>query len=567
MKKRLLLIIFTIALILMISSCGKQKLSDFEQLVNDIYKSESVLAGYNETQIIKDSDMEIYNKNTSFKLIRSEKVISEVNVIEKKLSTSGTATYDEISSNYKTIDNVKYTVVDGVTYENSYVVPTYYLTFVLSSDFLKEGYNLNVDGSTYTLTAKVIDNKISSLFLNKSLGNIYDMDIEIVVKDGLLKSFNASFKSPTGFNSEISTTYQYATTGTGKAVFYLEGGVCQNSHERVSYLYNFNGTITDMLIMDPNVLETNPNDMILKSGYHIEGWYKTKTVSADGTITYSDKWDFSKDRMTIDGVTLYAKWEENRTYKYELYYKDVNGNDVYLDGYECKEGAKFSDTLIKKKTVEGYTSLGYLDEEGNAWNANFKHPGGDKDLTIKVYLDLIEGEYSVVKTAKQFKNALSRNQNIYLYNDIDFDEDEINFNNYSGTILGNGYTVSNFTIGYDDSRTGLKGELDDLNGSSNHLYVSLFFSLDNAVIKDLTFKEAIVDIDTRNSSIKYLVFAPLAITMNNTTLENVNFTGSFDITRIPECEKIIVTDKFCYQELENVEISEDSNLEFTNLSN
>ena len=363
------------------------------------------------------------------------------------------------------------------------------------------------------------------------------------------------------------TTYQYATTGTGKAVFYLEGGVCQNSHERVSYLYNFNGTVTDMLIMDPNVLETNPNDMILKSGYHIEGWYQTKTVSEDGTIYYSDKWDFSKDRMTIDGVTLYAKWEENRTYKYELYYKDANGNDVYLDGYECKEGAKFSDTLIKKKTVEGYTSLGYLDEAGNTWNANFKHPGGDADLTIKVYLQLIEGQYSVVKTAKQFKNALSRNQNIYLYNDIDFDEDEINFNNYSGTILGNGFTVSNFTIGYDDSRTGLKGELDDLNGSSNHLYVSLFFSLDNAVIKDITFKDAIVDIDTRNSQIKYLVFAPLAITMNNTVLENVNFSGSFDITRIPECEKIIVTDKFCYQELENVEISEDSKLEFTNLSN
>ena len=252
---------------------------------------------------------------------------------------------------------------------------------------------------------------------------------------------------------------------------------------------------------------------------------------------------------------------------YELYYKDSSGNDVFLDGYECKEGAKFSDTLIRNKTVAGFTSLGYLDEQGNPWNNNFKHPGGDADLTIKVYLDLIEGEYTVVKTARAFKNALSRNQNIYLYNDIDFDEDEINFGDYSGTILGNGYTVSNFTIGYDDSRTGLKGELTDLTGASNHLYVSLFFKLENAVIKDLTFKDAIVDIDTRNSQIKYLVFAPLAIVMNNTTLENVSFTGSFDIVRIPECEKVIITDKFCYQELENVEISESSNLEFENKFN
>lgn len=567
MKKRLLLIVFTACLILVISSCGKNKLEGFDKLVNDIYQSESILAGYNEIQVIKDEDMEIYHKDTNFKLIRSEKVISEVNILEKKLSTSGTSMYDEVLTKYKTIGDVKYTTVDDITYENAYVVPTYYLTFVLSKDFLKDGYELNVDEETYTLKASVLDNKISSLFLNKSLGNIYDMDIEIVVKDGKLMSFDANYKSPTGFTSNITTTYQYAEKGTGKAIFYLEGGVCQNSHDRVSYLYTFNGTITDMLIMDPNVLETNPNDMILKNGYHIEGWYKTKTTNPDGTISYSDKWDFSKDRMTLDGVTLYAKWEENRTYKYEVYYKDKDGNDCYLDGYECKEGAKFSDTLVKHKTVEGYTTLGYLDELGNAWDSNFKHPGGDADLTIKVYLDLIEGEYTVVKTARQFKNAISRGQNIYLYNDIDFDEDEINFNSYSGTILGNGYTISNFTIGYDDSRTGLKGELDDLTGSSNHLYVSLFFELNNAVIKDITFKDAIVDIDTRNSQIKYLVFAPLAVTLNNTLLENVEFTGSFDITRIPECEKTIITDKFCYQELENVEISDDSKLTFKNESN
>ena len=82
--------------------------------------------------------------------------------------------------------------------------------------------------------------------------------------------------------------------------------------------------------------------------------------------------------------------------------------------------------------------------------------------------------------------------------------------------------------------------------------------------KDITFKDAIVDIDTRNSQIKYLIFAPLCVTANNTTIENVNFTGSFDITRIPECEKSIITDKFCYQELENVEISEDSTILFKN---
>ena len=96
MKKRLLLIVFTACLILVISSCGKNKLEGFDKLVNDIYQSESILAGYNEIQVIKDEDMEIYHKDTNFKLIRSEKVISEVNILEKKLSTSGTSMYDEV---------------------------------------------------------------------------------------------------------------------------------------------------------------------------------------------------------------------------------------------------------------------------------------------------------------------------------------------------------------------------------------------------------------------------------------------------------------------------------------
>ena len=567
MKKRIILIVFTMVLSLLISSCGKKKLSDFDRLVNDIYASESVLVGYNETQIIKDQDLEVYHKSTNLKLVRGDKVRTNVSVLEKKLSTSGNKLYDETKTIYSTIDNIKYTTVDGTTYENPYTVPTYYLTFVLSEDFLESGYELNVDGEIYTLTAKVLDNKISSLFLNKSLGNISNMNIKIVVDGGKLKSFNASYLSPTGFTSVIETTYLYAEIGTGKAVFYLEGGVCQNSYERVSYLYNFNGTFVDMLIKDPNVLETNPNDMILKSGYHIEGWYQTKTVDENGVVTYSDKWDFDKDRMTIDGVTLYAKWEENRTYKYELYYKDKDGNDVFLSDYECKEGAKFSERQLDVKTVKGYTSLGYLDEQGNPWNNNFTHPGGDEDLSIKVYLNLIEGDYTVVKTAKQFKNAISKGENIYLCNDIDFDEANLIFDSYSGEILGNGYTVSNFTIDYDDSRSGLKGEIDDLENGSNYLYVSLFFELKDALIKDITFDNIIVDIDTRNSQIKYFVFAPLATIMENTVLENVSFSGSIKITRIPECEKVIVMDKFCYKELDNVLISDDSNVLFENESN
>ena len=568
MKKKLITLVLVAVCALVISSCNKNKLSDFDNFVNNIYNSELKLASYSEVSSIKDKDIEVYNKNTLFKLTRGTKTVTEVKTVEKKLSVSGTTMYDETTESYKTIDNVKYTIVNGNTFENAYTMPTYYLTFVLSKDFLQEGYSLVKDGTKYTLTAKVLDNKISSLFLNKSLGTINNMQIEIVVENDLLQSFNASFVTPNGFNATISTSYAYASTGSARAIFHLEGGTCKNSYSKISYVYNFNGTFLDTLIFDPNEIEENDNDKVKMSGYHIEGWYRTKTTNADGSVTYSDKWDFSNDRMTIDGVELYAKWEENRTYKYELYYKDeVTGEDIYLDGVVVKEGSKFDDILLKNKTVKGYTSLGYLDEQGNPWNSNFTHPGGDADLTIKVYLNLVKGEYTVVRNARQFKNAISRNQNVYLMNDIDFDGDELVFNTYSGLIEGNGYTISNFEIDYNDQKSGLKGDLDDPSSPANFLYVSLFFELKGAIIQNINFSDVIVDISTRNPQIKNIVFAALTIKAENTTINNVTFTGEFKISQAPECEKEIILDKFYYKDYENVEVSEDSNVSITNKSN
>ena len=568
MKEKIILIVLFAVIALFISSCNKQKLTDFEYFVNSIYSSEEKLASYNEVSTIKDGDLEVYRKNTFFKIMRGAKTVSEVKTVEKKLSVSGNTMYDEQVETYKTVDNIKYTIVNGTTYENAYTMPTYYLTFVLSEDFLKEGYQLQIDGTKYTLVAEVLDNKISSLFLNKSLGNVYSMKIEIVIDNGLLQSFKATFKSPTGFDTSITTSYAYATTGSARAIFHLEGGTCKNSYSKISYVYNFNGTFLDTLIFDPNEIEENENDKVKLSGYHIEGWYRNKTTNEDGSVTYSDKWDFANDRMTIDGVELYAKWEENRTYKYELYYKDeITGKDVYLDSVVVKEGSKFDDILLKNKTVKGYTSLGYLDEEGNPWNPNFTHPGGDNDLTIKVYLNLIKGEYTIVRTARQFKNAISRNQNVYLMNDIDFDGDELVFTSYSGLIEGNGYTISNFEIDYNDQKSGLKSELDNPSAPANYLYVSLFFELKDATIQNINFTGIIVDISTRNPQIKKIVFAPLTIKAENTIINNVTFTGEFKITQAPECETEIILDKFYYKGYENVEVNTDSSVLFTNESN
>ena len=570
MKKKIILIssIVLVALcllstiVLIIVNNKKTKLSNFEQLVQNIYASEELLAGYDESIQMTEGTFPVYMKDTTFTIQRGDKVKSEVTTVEKKLSPSGTNTYDETITSYKTVDDVKYVELNGKVYQNTYTVPTYYLTFVLSDEFLESNYNLERDDDDFKLTAKVLDNKISSLFLNKSVGTIKNLNIEITVEDNLLKSFVANYETTNGFKVVINTTYKYGTVGTAKAVFYLEGGICQNTNERVSYLYSFDGTQISTLIVDPNVLETDPQDQIVKNGYHIEGWYQTKIENPDGTVEYADKWDFAKDKMTLDGVTLYAKWEINRLYTYELYYLNAKGEEVLLDSYEVKEGEKFNDLFLDNKTVEGYTSLGYLDATKEEWDTSFTHPGGDEDLAIKVYLNLIEGEYTVVKTKRQFKSALSKGENIYLMSDIDYD-DEMCFDSYSGTILGNNHTISNVEIDYDTSKSGLQGSLDDLKGTSDHLYIALFFELKNATIKDLKFENVLIDINTNYSQIKYLVVAPLAIVASNTTIENVTMTGRITFTKTPNSENEIVLNDFFYSKDSDVTVNANSKVEIS----
>ena len=571
--KKILIFIPILAILFCLGSCGKNNQMELEDFVKAIYDSEQIMAGYNETNKILDGDFEIYNKITNFKIERGENIKSEVNIVEKKLSTSGTSTYDETITNYRTVNNVKYTVIDGTTYENEYVIPTYYLTFVLSREFLKEGYTFVKEEDTYTLKADVLDNKVSSLFLNKSVNSVEDLSIEIIVSNGNLKSFKANYTSTTGFDVMIDTEYLYANVGQAKAIFYLEGGTCQNSKDRVSYVYSFDGTKTDTLIIDPNVLDTDAEDQIYKTGYHIEGWYRTKTVDENGNITYSDKWDFAKDKMTLDGVTLYAKWEINRYYSYELYYFDESGKEVLLDSYQCNEGEKFYDLFLDKKEVEGYTSLGYLDENGKPWNKAFTHPGGDSDVAVKVYLDLIEGEYTLVETYKEFRNAITRNENIYLLNDIDFDgrNREMCFDSYSGEILGNGHKLMNLTVDYNTLKSGLKGELNEDgtldNSARNTLYISLFFELEDATIKDLTFENLIIDVDTSLKDIDNIVISPLAIIAKNVNLSNVHISGNIEYSKLPDKEiniKVVENGYSVYSE--NVNATEDCTIDVVNNS-
>lgn len=322
-------------------------------------------------------------------------------------------------------------------------------------------------------------------------------------------------------------------TGKVKVVYELEGGIYQNCERPVTLYYPFAEGTTN-LITTPDALSKEP---LTRAGYTLEGWYTQKIVAADGTVEYRNKWDFSTHKVSSEGVTLYAHWERNVTHTYEVCYRDENNEIVTLGSYEVKEGDLFDDWRRFANKRSGYTSLGtFRDEEGNAWDMTTGHPGGKTDLAVRLFPDYIEGNYAIIRAASDLKTAA--NKNLYLMNDIDLGGAKFggfgdpNTGIYSGTILGNGYSIKNFTLTYGSSVSDLVTDI-DLDEEGNLLCISLFDTLRNATLKDISFTDFSIEIKTSFDKVRKILVAPLAMKLESSTLENVTVSGEWKVTTLP----------------------------------
>ncbi len=339
-----------------------------------------------------------------------------------------------------------------------------------------------------------------------------------------------------------------------KVVFELEGGTYQNSTLPVVYYYNFK-TDKNYLITDPTSITEKA---ITRPNYDLEGWYTEKE--------YINKWNFETDRVSKEGITLYAKWKKKVSHTFNLCYKNTKGEIVTLGSYDASNGKTFPETwgyksISKVKSPEyGYTAIAYVDENGDPWDMNYKHPGGEESLAINIYLKCIKGIYTVVTTPQELIAA--KKNNIYLANDIDMDGAEFNILDYGKEFEGNGYTISNFSLSYDASKNALKEDLED--NSRKSLYITIFGDCKNAVIKNVNFENVSISIKTKYKPTYKIYVLPLAKTLENTKIENVKFGGSVTIVELPEefnkeTNLIVVTDEIYYSKddkstIENCEI-------------
>lgn len=328
-------------------------------------------------------------------------------------------------------------------------------------------------------------------------------------------------------------------SGKTEVIFELEGGTYQNCTAPVKYYYDLN---EGKFIVEPSNIT---DSKVERSGYELMGWYKTKKI--DGIeVTYEDEWNFTEDEISEEGVTLYAYWKKVYKYTFNVCYYDENNELQTLGSYSVKANDKFSDYLNYANKRLGYTPLGFYDEEGNEIT-NLTHPGGNQDLAINVFVKYIKGTYKIVKNASELKAA--KNQNIYLMADIDMNGEALNFGDYKSSFIGNGYTISNFTVNYTASRDSLVEDFTDSNKKS--LCISLFGNTDGAHIENVTFKDAKVVVTTTLSTTFRIYVAPLSMSTKNSSFENVSFIGTYDYTRLPsnfnvEENLIFITDQAYY---------------------
>lgn len=328
-------------------------------------------------------------------------------------------------------------------------------------------------------------------------------------------------------------------SGKTEVIFELEGGTYQNCTAPVKYYYDLN---EGKFIVEPSNIT---DSKVERSGYELMGWYRTKKI--DGTeVTYEDEWNFTEDKISEEGVTLYAYWKKVYKYTFNVCYYDENNELQTLGSYSVKANDKFSDYLNYANKRLGYTPLGFYDEEGNEIT-DLTHPGGNQDLAINVFVKYIKGTYKIVKNASELKAA--KNQNIYLMADIDMNGEALNFGDYKSSFIGNGYTISNFTVNYTASRDSLVEDFTDSNKKS--LCISLFGNTDGAHIENVTFKDAKVVVTTTLSTTFRIYVAPLSMSTKNSSFENVSFIGTYDYTRLPsnfnvEENLIFITDQAYY---------------------
>ncbi len=294
----------------------------------------------------------------------------------------------------------------------------------------------------------------------------------------------------------------------------------------------------------------------INNGHFLAGWYTERTEVTDEegntSYTYSGKWDFENDFLTVDPskdhtskepvLTLYAAWVP--LFEIEFYSMD---SGEYMDSYIFDPTA-VEDILVPVWNEEtgaiemydfpersGYTfNKAYYDENGEQVldTESVVHTGEidyetgtATDAVMKLYVDWTEGEWYRIYNTEQFLDNASVNGNYEIFADLDFAGEiwptSLMYGNFSGTIKGNGHTFKN---------------IEAVQTNNSKVNAGLFGNLtETASVSDLTFENVTFTIKagTRVVGSSYGLFAG-------------SLSGSAQLSNVRILASTLAVDTSCY---------------------
>lgn len=330
--------------------------------------------------------------------------------------------------------------------------------------------------------------------------------------------------------------------------FDSDGGTIKGSNSTVidvfnpdNYTADANGKIKISLrTPDDPARDKNNRLTITKPDHYIVGWYATRTPIDENDLskgyTYSDRWDFENDTLTLDKdgdytastnqLVLYAAWVPY--FNFEIYAPDENGQFSLL---ETKKALSFDlpvwedgAATVKMGDISkrrGYTfDAAYLDEnmttpitESSISGVVDYETGKLKTATIKLYTTWLEGNHYRIYSVDQLNKNASYDGVYHIMNDLDFGGKSWDFygTGFSGKLYGNGHKISNisFATTYASASNGL------------------FASVNNgALVKDITFENIThkINVGITKTDDSFGLFAGKIA--DGAVLDNVSISGS-----------------------------------------
>ena len=343
---------------------------------------------------------------------------------------------------------------------------------------------------------------------------------------------------------------------TVSVTFDPNGGEIKGTKSVITDVFNLdnyevgkNGKINISLLEPDSELRDPGNALtVTKNEHFLAGWYSERTPidknNPEKGYTYSGRWDFDKDTLSLDPdgdytsaesqLTLYAAWIPY--YEFEIYSVDERGMTSLLSTHK-------GINLAVPKWVEGKCTIDmgsfpkrsgytldavYLDRactqlaSGNVTGEYSEATGTQTVSKIKLYTTWIDGDYYKIYSAEDLKDNADSDATYELMCDIDFSKTKWpgTFQNsrFSGTIIGNGHKIKSVSISTTSSSSKNSG---------------LFAQItDKAVIQDVTFENITHTIDTGKvaTDASFGLFA--GSTSDGATFKNVSVSG-----------KIIIGDK------------------------